>query len=149
MHFFGGNGRKEQGGTGTERGTDRHVAGGGTFECCCGEEGERSSGKSPFALDEIQSKAGYAQDIDRPENPAFTVQIGAFARPNNALRNQKLAKTRFPEYPVYNNFLAQAKIYRVSVGKFDTRRDALAAQKQILKKCPKEYTGCWINYIRK
>jgi cell division septation protein DedD len=87
--------------------------------------------------------------IVRPENPAFTVQIGAFARPNNALRNQKLAKTRFPEYPVYNNFLAQAKIYRVSVGKFDTRRDALAAQKQILKKCPKEYTGCWINYIRK
>ena len=87
--------------------------------------------------------------IERPANPAFTVQIGAFARPKNALRNQKLAKSRFPKFPVYNNFLSQSKIYRVSVGKFDTRRDALTAQRQILKQYPKEYSGCWINYIAK
>ena len=87
--------------------------------------------------------------IERPANPAFTVQIGAFARPKNALRNQKLAKSRFAKYPVYNNFIAQAKIYRVSVGKFDTKREALLAQKKILKQYPKDYKGCWINYIAK
>jgi cell division septation protein DedD len=87
--------------------------------------------------------------IERPANPAFTVQIGAFLRPNNALRNQKVAKSRFPEYPVYSNFDARSKFYRVSVGKFDSRHEALVWQKQMLKKYPKEYSTCWVNYIPK
>lgn len=87
--------------------------------------------------------------IERPANPAFTVQIGAFALPKNALRNQKLAKSRFSTYPVYNNFYSRAKIYRVSVGKFNSRREALALQRQIIRKYPKDYSGCWINYIAK
>lgn len=87
--------------------------------------------------------------IERPANPAFTVQIGAFLRPNNALRNQKMAKSRFAQYPVYSNFDARSKFYRVSVGKFGTRHEALDARHQILKKYPKDYSGCWINYIPK
>ncbi len=87
--------------------------------------------------------------IDRPANPAFTVQIGAFSLPKNALRNQKLARSRFSKYPVYNNFYQRSKIYRVSVGKFLTSREAFAARQMILKKYPKDYSGCWVNYIAK
>jgi cell division septation protein DedD len=87
--------------------------------------------------------------IERPANPAFTVQLGAFGLPKNALRNQKLAKSRFPKYSVYNNYYPRSKIYRVSVGKFATSREAVEAKKQILKKYPKDYSGCWINYIAK
>lgn len=87
--------------------------------------------------------------IERPANPAYTVQIGAFGLPKNALKNQKLAKSRFQKYPVYNNFYSRAKIYRVSVGKFSTLREAQTAKKEILKKYPKDYSKCWINYIAK
>lgn len=87
--------------------------------------------------------------IERPANPAFTVQIGAFLSPNNALRNQKAAKSRFSKHPVFSNFDRQSKFYRVSVGKFMTRQEALVLRKEILKKYPKEYAGCWVNYIAK
>jgi cell division septation protein DedD len=87
--------------------------------------------------------------IERPANPAFTVQIGAFIQPNNALRNQKTAKSRFPKYPVYSNFDSRSKFYRVSVGKFMTRSEALALRREILKRFSKEYPSCWVNYIAK
>ncbi len=87
--------------------------------------------------------------IVRPANPAFTVQIGAFLRPNNALSNQKKAKSRFSGHPVFNNFDSRSKFYRVSVGKFMTRKEALAFRKEILGKYPKEYAACWVNYIAK
>ena len=87
--------------------------------------------------------------IERPANPAFTVQIGAFLRPNYALSNQKKTKSRFPKQPVFNNFDRQSKFYRVSVGKFMTRNEALAFRREILKKYPKDYSSCWINYIAK
>jgi cell division septation protein DedD len=85
--------------------------------------------------------------IERPANPAFTVQVGAFVLTKNALRNQKLAKERFPMCAVYNNYITKSKFYRVSIGKFITRREALAVQRQILKKYPKDYSACWVNYI--
>ncbi len=85
--------------------------------------------------------------IERPENPAFTVQIGAFLQPNNALRNQKTAKARFPRQPVFSNFDTQSKFYRLSVGKFMTRSEAASFRKEILQKYPKEYAACWVNYI--
>lgn len=89
------------------------------------------------------------QKIERPVNPAYTVQIGAFLSPNNALRNQKLAKSRFPKHPVYSNFDKRTKFYLISVGKFITRREAAAVRRDILKAFPKEYAACWVNYIAK
>ncbi len=85
--------------------------------------------------------------IERPTNPAYTVQLGAFVRPNNALRNQKIAKSRFSKYPVYSKFDARSNFYRVSVGKFITRREAARMRREILNQYPKEYSACWVNYI--
>jgi cell division septation protein DedD len=93
--------------------------------------------------------AQHPAKIERPANPMFTVQIGAFQLPKNALRNQKKAKERFPKYAVYNNFSSKAKYYRVSIGKFATRREASTMRQQILKKYPKDYSACWVNYIAK
>lgn len=119
---------------------------------------KRGSRSTKFTARQDTLKASYvrksrlpfrAPKIERPENPAFTVQIGAFARPNNALRNQKVAKSRFPQYAVYSNFDKRSKIYRVSVGKFITRREAIAMRKKILNLFPKDYSACWVNYIPK
>ena len=87
--------------------------------------------------------------IERPANPAYTVQVGAFARTDHALRAQKLAKDRFADLPIFNTFEPFDKLYRVRVGKFDTRLQADSLRKSILKQFPKDYTDSWINYISK
>lgn len=80
---------------------------------------------------------------------AFTVQIGAYAEPKNALRAQQVAKDLFDHYPVFNQFEASLKLYRVSIGKFESREEALALLKEVMKLLPKEYTECWVNTIAK
>ncbi|HWP82227.1 MAG TPA: SPOR domain-containing protein [Bacteroidota bacterium] len=85
--------------------------------------------------------------IERPTNPAYTVQIGAFSKAPNALQLQKIAKERFSGHPVFNMFNTDDKIYRVSVGKFDTRQEASMLRREIMKAFPKDYAQCWVNYI--
>ena len=87
--------------------------------------------------------------IEKPENSAYTVQVGAFARTDHALRVQKLARERFADLPVFNNFESFDKLYRVRVGKFDTRQQADSLRKAMVKQFPSEYTDSWINYISK
>ena len=68
-----------------------------------------------------KSAARISLPIDRSSNAGFTVQIGAFRGASNALRVQKTAKSRFTDQPVFNSYIAKAKIYRVSIGKFKDR----------------------------
>ncbi len=77
--------------------------------------------------------------IERPENAAYTVQIGAFARTDHALRAQKLAKDRFSDLPIFNSFEVYDKLYRVRVGKFDVRQQADSLRKWMVKQFPNEY----------
>jgi len=97
------------------------------------------------------TKAGQRaiKPIERPANPAYTVQVGAFARTDHALRAQKLAKDRFADLPIFNAFEPFDKLYRVRIGKFDTRQQADSLRKSMLKQYPNEYTDSWINYISK
>lgn len=87
--------------------------------------------------------------VSRPENPAYTVQIGAFLRPKYALQAQKLAKERFADLPVFNQYEPFDKFYRVSVGLLDGRAQADSLRRTLIKKFPSEYSECWINYISK
>ena len=87
--------------------------------------------------------------VVRPENPAYTVQIGAFSNAQNALRMQKAAKERLGNQLILNNFGTADKLYRVSVGKFDTRIEASSLRKMIVEKYSKDYSSCWVNYIAK
>ena len=123
-----------------------------------GSQTKRASRSTKFTAKQDTLKASLVRKnkptphlpkIERPANPAFTIQIGAFQLPKNALRNQKRAKERFPKYSVYNNYYSRTKYYRVSIGKFKTSGEAVATKKEILKKYPKDYSGCWINYIAK
>jgi len=87
--------------------------------------------------------------VVRPENPAYTIQIGSFSNAQNALRMQKATKERLGKQVVLNNFGAADKLYRVSVGKFDTRKEASSLRKELLEKFPMYFSGCWVNYISK
>jgi cell division septation protein DedD len=87
--------------------------------------------------------------IIRPEHPAYTVQIGAFARTMYALQSQKIAKERFPDLPIFNYFEPFDKLYRVRVGKFDTRAQADSLRKVMMKSFPEDYAESWVNYIAK
>lgn len=96
-----------------------------------------------------KSPSNPPRKIERPANPAFTIQIGAFSKAPNALLFQRIAKERFADHPVFNNFTPEDKLYRVSVGKFDHRKEAAALRRDLLKAFPKEYAECWVNYIPK
>jgi cell division septation protein DedD len=96
-----------------------------------------------------KSPSNPPRKIERPANPAFTVQIGAFTKAPNALLFQKTAKERFADHPVFNNFNPDDKLYRVSVGKFDHRKEAAELRRELLNAFPKEYAECWVNYIPK
>ena len=85
--------------------------------------------------------------IERPENPAYTVQVGAFARTTYALQSQKLAKDRFPSLPIFNTFEPFDRLYRVRIGKFNSWRGADSLRKAMVKQYPGEYSESWINYI--
>jgi cell division septation protein DedD len=87
--------------------------------------------------------------VQRPANPAYTVQIGAYARTKHALQAQKLAKERFADLPIFNSFESFDKLYRVSVGKFDTRLQADSLRKTMAKEYPHDYPDSWINYVSK
>jgi len=85
--------------------------------------------------------------IIRPEHPVFTVQIGAFGHVSNALRAQKKAKEHFTYQPVFNIFVKHAKLYRVSIGRYENRGDAIALCDSLKQHHPDEYKLCWINFI--
>jgi cell division septation protein DedD len=97
------------------------------------------------------TKAGQRaiKPIERPANPAYTVQVGAFARTDYALRAQKLAKDRFSDLPIFNTFEPFDKLYRVRIGKFDTHQQADSLRASMMKAYPNDYTDSWINYISK
>ena len=85
--------------------------------------------------------------IIRPEHPVFTVQVGAFGQVSNALRAQKRAKEHFAFQPVFNIYIKRAKLYRVSIGRYEDRNDAIALSDSLKHKYPGEYKLCWINFI--
>ena len=85
--------------------------------------------------------------IVRPKHPFFTVQVGAFSKVSNALRAQKKANERFAYQPVFNTFIKGAKLYRVSIGRYENRKDAFALYDSLKQNFPKEYSRCWINFI--
>jgi hypothetical protein len=85
--------------------------------------------------------------IIRPEHPVYTVQVGAFGQVSNALRAQKKAKEHFANQPIFNTFIKRAKLYRVSIGRYENRNDAFALYDSLKQKYPGEYKQCWINFI--
>ena len=86
--------------------------------------------------------------IVRPDHPVFTVQVGAFNQVSNALRAQKRAKDLFAYQSVFNTFVKRAKLYRVSIGKYENRKDAQMLCDTLQQHYPHEYKQCWVNFIQ-
>jgi cell division septation protein DedD len=98
-------------------------------------------------IKKMKSSAHPNIKIERPEHPIYTVQIGSFAQASNALRTQKKAKGRFTHQPVFNKYVKSAKLYRVSVGRYEDRQNAFALADTMKKQYSEEYNRCWINFI--
>jgi cell division septation protein DedD len=98
-------------------------------------------------IKKMKSSAHLHIKIERPEHPIYTVQIGAFAQASNALRTQKKAKGRFTHQPVFNKYVKSAKLYRVSIGRYEDRQNAFALADTMREQYSEEYNRCWINFI--
>jgi cell division septation protein DedD len=81
--------------------------------------------------------------IERKKNAAsttfYTVQIGAFRDPSNALRIQKTAKQRYSDQETYNKFDSRTRLYRVTIGNFPINKDAGAFAKTIARQYPQDF----------
>lgn len=141
----------------------------GTKAGSSGDGPDSSTVKDPSQLDSLRVKRGgfmskqdtvlasvvktsrpssrVIKPIERPENPAYTVQVGAFARTTYAFQSHKLAKERFPSLPIFNTFEPFDRLYRVRIGKFNTWRGADSLKKAMVRQYPEEYSEAWINYI--
>jgi cell division septation protein DedD len=78
----------------------------------------------------------------------YAVQIGAFESEANASRAEETIKARFT-YPVRKNFDETTKLYKVSVGSFSTKDQALEFRKMLSEKYPGEYMDAWIVEVQK
>ncbi len=80
---------------------------------------------------------------------AFTIQIGAFADASNALTLLKKTKERVGEIPVLNRFEPRDRLYRVSIGLFETREGAIAFQQILIKTHGTDFKDSWVSQISK
>lgn len=87
--------------------------------------------------------------IQRPENPTYTVQVGAFRNAGNALRFQGTAKQRKPGFPVPNTYDPSDKLYRVSIGLFKMKREADSLRRELRQQFPKDYHDAWVIYTNR
>ena len=85
----------------------------------------------------------------KPPDAMYTVQVGAFRRAPNALALQKVLKAELSDQPVFNMFATPEGLYRVTIGKFETLREASNYRNRILKEHPKRFDACWVTYIER
>jgi cell division septation protein DedD len=77
----------------------------------------------------------------------YAVQIGAFVSEANASRAEETIKARFA-HPVRKYFDETTKLYKVSVGSFSTKDQALELRKLLNEKYPGEYVDAWIVEVQ-
>lgn len=77
----------------------------------------------------------------------YAVQIGAFESEANANHAEETIKARFT-YPVRKYFDGTTKLYKVSIGSFSTKDQALEFRKSLNEKYPGEYQDAWIVEVQ-
>lgn len=78
----------------------------------------------------------------------YAVQIGAFEIPENADGVEQVAKWRFT-LPVRKYYDGETNLYKVTVGSFASKDEALEWRKILNEKYPGEYRDAWIVEIPK
>jgi cell division septation protein DedD len=78
----------------------------------------------------------------------YGVQIGAYENDANAQHAEQLIRARFTQ-PVRRYFDETTKLYKVSVGSFPTKDQALEFRKLLNEKYPGEYQDAWIVEVQK
>lgn len=137
--------------------------------CSASEEAEQEEGVKQEAPAEKQPEAKTTMKKDTAEvkvvPPAISepgkevktegvavmvygVQIGAFESQDNAARAERTLKSRFT-YPVRGYYDEVTKLYKVSIGNFVTKDQALEFRKLLNEKYPGEYQDAWIVEVQK
>ena len=112
---------------------------------------DRNGVRPPLELDSVEGsltrKSKAAPLSVRQYNRAYTVQIGAFGKGmlHSALQLQKAAQEQFPSHVVLNQYYPFDGLYRVIVGKFETRMEASRLKEELMGRLPKDYSDCWLN----
>jgi cell division septation protein DedD len=78
----------------------------------------------------------------------YAVQIGAYENDTNAQHAEQLIRARFTQ-PVRKYFDETTRLYKVSVGSFPTKDQALEFRKLLNEKYPGEYQDAWIVEVQK
>jgi len=97
----------------------------------------------------VSRSAATRQPLVKPPDAMYTVQVGAYRRAPNALVLQRLLKKEHTDQPVFNIFAASEGLYRVTIGKFETLREASTFRTRLMKDNPKRFTECWVTYIER
>lgn len=85
----------------------------------------------------------------KPPNAQYTVQVGAFRRASNALRLQRSVKKQFASAPVFNDYSASDKLYRVTVGKYAKRSEASSFRRRLIASDSSAFGLCWVTYTKR
>jgi septal ring-binding cell division protein DamX len=89
------------------------------------------------------------QPLQKPPNAMYTVQVAAFRRAPNALSLQRSLKEQYGEQLVYNLYTEDQGLYRVTLGKFETLREASNYRKTLINEHPQRFAECWVTYIER
>jgi cell division protein FtsN len=133
--------------------------------CTASEEAEQEEGAEQEAPPAAQPAAPTTMKKDtaevkvvppavtEPAAPAtatvlYAVQIGAYENDSNAQHAEQLIAVRFSQ-PVRKYFDETTKLYKVSVGSFPTKDQALEFRKLLNEKYPGEYQDAWIVEVQK
>lgn len=93
-------------------------------------------GKKDLQKQQVQKKVTEPQHF-------FTIQIGAFKTPANAMRAEETVKKRYKQKTV-SFFDEQLKLIRVFVGNFPSAKKANEFRKSIQQEHPKEYQTAFV-----
>jgi cell division septation protein DedD len=87
--------------------------------------------------------------LKKPPNAMYTVQVGAFRRAPYALELQRTLKNEYVNQPVFSLFLEGEGLYKVTIGKFETLREASSYRRELLATNPEKFSACWVTYIER
>lgn len=86
-------------------------------------------------------------DRDIPQLvPHYSVQIGAYRRPENAERAFRIARQRF-NLETNTEYDTESALYKITVGNFPTYDQAREFRDRIVREYPREYYDAWIVEI--
>lgn len=89
----------------------------------------------------------HAGSLPRTQSGKFTIQIGAYQEREGAERIAEIAKGRL-SLPVEVLEDPVQRLYKVFVGRFQTKEEARNFRDDLIQRYPGDYTDAWVNELQ-